>query len=117
MFITKQQLLTLKQYEDTPELAMALGEDIEYYTLLAPGHLCGMYAKIAGMRLDPIHGKDGPFYIDLAIGTPVEDVYIYLKDLLVVSIVLERKDGTTVTAVAKSDQVDKIREFYDAGEQ
>jgi hypothetical protein len=109
-FITGNEIKVVQEAETDDRIKSAIGTHVEYYFLTENGNgLCGLPAVMVGMRKDPASEEDGPFFIDLGIHTPVPEIYVYLKDLRVLTLKVDRLDGSEAPiSVAKADEMDDI---------
>jgi hypothetical protein len=116
MFITKEQIAHLKMIEQDPRIAMAIGQPIEYYFLTHGGTgVCGMPGVLIGLREG--FGCDGNYFADIGIQSPIEDIYVQLESLEVLSLLVERKDGSTPPlAIADANEIKAITEIINGND-
>lgn len=118
LFISTIEIDRLKQETTDPLKLRVIGMPLWYYFLTDNGNgVCGMPVKVIGMRQGP-EGNDGPFFIDIAVETPVPDFFSLHNNLSVRSLTLEERDGSgkeiNEPTVCPYDEVDKIMEIINA---
>ncbi len=116
MFISGQYIKDLMERERPDIGANPIGAVVDYFALV-DGDQGVTGVKAVVVRLEPGEDRDGPFTVDLAVFTPVEHIFIVLKDLVVVSV--EMEDRTTDESLgwgtlALAADYPKIRDIVNA---
>lgn len=114
MFLSEIAIKQLRDACEDQELAKFIGLPIWYFTLI-DNHNGVASVDAVITRAQPGEDRNGPFTVDIGIDTTADGIYYVLKELTVMTLGLERRDGsgdmTDRTALCLAVDLEEISEI------